>query len=59
MAIHTIDVVPLPIIFAAWKFCENFTYEDNFNNTFALYYGDAGAKLINTILYAKFIIKKY
>ena len=34
MAIHTNDVVPLSIIFAALKFCENFTYEDNFNNTF-------------------------
>ena len=34
MAVHTNDVVLLPITFAAWKFCENFTYEDNFNNTF-------------------------
>ena len=33
-AVHTNDVVLLPITFAAWKFCENFTYEDNFNNTF-------------------------
>lgn len=28
--------VPLPITFATEKFCENFTNEDNFNNTFSL-----------------------
>lgn len=32
-AVHTKDAVPLPIIFATWKFCENFTNEDNFNYT--------------------------
>ncbi len=36
MAVHTNDVVLLPITFAAWKFCENFTNEDNFNNTLSL-----------------------
>ena len=34
MAVQTNDVVSLPIIFATLKFCENFTIEDNFNNTF-------------------------
>ena len=29
-------VVPLPITFATEKFCENFTNEDNFNNTFSI-----------------------
>ena len=33
MAVQTNDAVPLPIIFATWKFCENFTNEDNFNYT--------------------------
>ena len=33
-AVQTNDVMPLPIIFATLKFCENFTNEDNFNNTF-------------------------
>ena len=60
MAIHTNDVVPLSIIFAALKFCENFTYEDNFNNTFLLKkyhplqtalqsYGKARAKIVKDI----------
>ena len=57
IAVHIKDVVPLPITFAAWKFCENFTYEDNFNNTFLLKkyhslqtalqpYGKARAKVV-------------
>lgn len=33
MAVQTNDVALPPIIFGTWKFCENFTYEDNFNNT--------------------------
>ena len=37
--------MPLPIIFATLKFCENFTNEDNFNNTFALHHGGASAKV--------------
>ncbi len=34
MAVQTNDVVPLPITFVTGKFCEKFTYEENFNNTF-------------------------
>ena len=34
MAVHTNDVVLPPSSSFQVKFCENFTYEDNFNNTF-------------------------
>ena len=34
MAVHTNDVVLPPSSSFQVKFCENFTYEDNLNNTF-------------------------
>ena len=60
IAVHIKDVVPLPITFAAWKFCENLENEDNFNNTFLLKkyhslqtalqsYGKATAKIVKGV----------
>lgn len=36
MATQTNDAVLLPVIFVSWKILREFTYEDNFNNTFSL-----------------------
>ena len=41
MAVHTNDVVLLLSSSFHFKFCENLSDEDNFNNTFALHYGVA------------------
>ena len=60
IAVHTKDVVPLSITFATFKFCENLTLEDNFNNTFLLKkyhslqtalqsYGKASAKIVKGV----------
>ena len=36
MAVHTNDAVPLHTIFVSWEILREFTYEDNFNNTFTI-----------------------
>ena len=37
MAAHANDAVLSPITFVSWEILREFTYEDNFNNTFALH----------------------
>ena len=66
MAVQTNDAVLLPITFVSWKILREFTYEDNFNNTFLLKkysslqialqsYGKASTKVIKDVLKDKFM----